>query len=327
MSQHERFAQYLAMVLGRDGSAKQLSGGIINDTFLCGDIIIQRLGSMFDPLVVADQEYILELLDMRGNLPFEIPKIKRFMEGLSAVIDSDGNIWRAYEYIEHSDLCENHAVKVENAAKALALLHNELAEIDYEPKFKIPGFHEYNQAIQELGLAVSNNPFWKMIKSHILFANRKVDSTIFNSKKQLIHGDPKLANWLFDEEGRVVGCIDWDTVMFGSVFIDIGDALRSWCKRSANSFSREIFDKAVDAYIHASTLVDIDKAKMVHATAALILELTARLLFDYAYGGKYFSLHDDPQENLHMIHCKIISYVEYYNDFLAQMSDFFGKSA
>ena len=50
---------------------------------------------------------------------------------------------------------------------------------------------------------------------------------------QLVHGDLKISNLIFDAAGKAVGIIDFDTLLVHARAIDLGDALRSWCNWTA----------------------------------------------------------------------------------------------
>src|SRR2546425_1136416 len=56
---------------------------------------------------------------------------------------------------------------------------------------------------------------------------------VADEPRQLIHGDLKISNLIFDGLGHAVGIIDFDTILRHARAIDLGDAFRSWCNRTA----------------------------------------------------------------------------------------------
>merc|ERR1712176_809817 len=56
-----------------------------------------------------------------------------------------------------------------------------------------------------------------------------------DDEPQIIHGDPKLPNVLFSSAANPpepYTIIDWETYLWGSVWLDLGDLLRSLAKTS-----------------------------------------------------------------------------------------------
>jgi len=72
---------------------------------------------------------------------------------------------------------------------------------------------------------------------------------VADEPQQLIHGDLKISNLL----GHAVGIIDFDTILRHARAIDLGDAFRSWCNRTAEDdpdarFDITFFEAAASGY-------------------------------------------------------------------------------
>jgi len=52
--------------------------------------------------------------------------------------------------------------------------------------------------------------------------------SVFNLKNTVIHGDPKMDNFLINPEDESGTLLDWDSVSYGHPLIDLAEMLRSW---------------------------------------------------------------------------------------------------
>ncbi len=105
--------------------------------------------------------------------------------------------------------------------------------------------------------------------------------------QQLIHGDLKISNLIFDDLGHAVGLIDFDTILRHARAIDLGDAFRSWCNRTAEddpdaSFDVAFFEAAASGYAEGLGMPSGPpvRARHLRATKQITLELAARFLID-----------------------------------------------
>ena len=69
--------------------------------------------------------------------------------------------------------------------------------------------------------------------------------------QRVVHGDPKISNILFEGQ-RAVGLIDLDTCNRHTVLVDLGDAVRSWCRDGSEDerhrFQIERFEAMLKGY-------------------------------------------------------------------------------
>jgi Ser/Thr protein kinase RdoA (MazF antagonist) len=209
---------------------RSLGGGLVNVTYLVETqnrkMVIQKLGDAIQPELIQDAEiYATHLADAGWESPVPMPT----NNGEDFIKDEQGNSWRGLHYIESdtdSPTELNHAI-LEKMGTLLARWHSTMAWLDYTPKYTMPNFHDiefYAQKLSQNRLQLPSKPA-NILAGEILDAYKSLEP-LPKSPFQLIHGDPKLANVLF-REGKPITLIDFDTVMLGSVWLDIGDMLRS----------------------------------------------------------------------------------------------------
>jgi len=119
-------------------------------------------------------------------------------------------------------------------------------------------------------------------------------------RKQAIHGDTKLDNFLFStRSGRVRALIDLDTIMPHTWLADWGDMVRSLAN-VAGEKETELSNVAVDLKIYEAvargflrSARDVRReevTRMADAVQIIALELGIRFLADYLRGDSYFKL-------------------------------------
>lgn len=108
----------------------------------------------------------------------------------------------------------------------------------------------------------------------------------------VIHGDLKLENLLFEsreEPGRdrAFALIDLDTLMYAPLWMELGDAWRSWCNSSGEDtrearFEMLFFEASARGFFegYGVALSESERRSLVTATERLTLELCARYVTD-----------------------------------------------
>ena len=104
--------------------------------------------------------------------------------------------------------------------------------------------------------------------------------------------------------------------MFNNPLIDIGDALRSWCrlKPATSIFRKEIFEAALKGY-NFESVYKYTKKDAKKAMSLLTLELSCRYLNDY-FEENYFSFKSEKYKTRaeqNLTRCK--RYLEYFKNF------------
>lgn len=215
-------------------SAFPLGNGHINDTFLVdtaeGKYVVQRVGE----LDTAKFEYNYELYsEILQNAGIYYPVWLKNTSDKRFYTDKNGCRWRMYKYID----CEikSAPLKIEQlffVGQGLSKLHMTLRKITENPKAVYPHLHDlqyyygmYKKLRESDDLCKENID--KAIDNAI---NDNIDKmlSIKPSKTCVVHGDAKLANILFKDD-KVIGFIDFDTIMNGSWLEDVADCIRSCC--------------------------------------------------------------------------------------------------
>lgn len=118
---------------------------------------------------------------------------------------------------------------------------------------------------------------------------------------QVIHGDPKLNNFLFDKRSKkCVSIIDLDTVKPGLVHYDIGDCVRSCsCIAKPVQFDLDICIALLKSYLveAGAFFSEYDYHYLYPAIRLIPFELGLRFYTDYLEGNRYFKV-TEPEQNL-----------------------------
>ena len=148
--------------------------------------------------------------------------------------DPSGEHWRMYPWIKGEVLevpLSEEALMA--CGKGLARIHATLQSISEKPQATYPMLHDiahyYERYLRVIGdeavrcEAPRDTVLEELISEKIGdFLSLKLDRT------KVIHGDPKLANILF-QDGKVIAFLDFDTVMQGALLEDVADCIRSCC--------------------------------------------------------------------------------------------------
>ncbi len=313
-----------------------LGGGLVNDTcrlrLQAGtQYILQRLNpSVFaDPIAVQDNlRKVTEHIHARlPTLPHLLNQKSRDFKlfhsinnqaGETSYQDSKGAVWRMLTYLEHTRSLRSisTSAQAEEIGASLGLFHQLLADLPLEALTDpLPGFHNTPRYLEQYNqtLSVPHNPEAKDCQSFIEHHRRDVfflenAHQLGKLRQQIIHADPKVANFLFSsDKKRVVSLIDLDTVKPGLLLHDIGDCLRSCCNPLGEEvenpdeiiFHADFFTAAVNGYLAtaANLLTAEDKRLLVNSVWLISLELGLRFYSDFLANNCYFKV-DYPEQNL-----------------------------
>ena len=220
---------------GKTLSVRLLSGGNINESFLIetGEerYVLQRLQKDMD-LEKLEHNYRLysAVLKRRG---WAYPVWLKNCDGSYFYTDCDGGTWRMYAYIE-GDIPEpplsNETLYA--CGRGLAEMHAILRELPEQPKAVYPHLHDLKRYYDNYFMLLSGGELRGENRDPYL--ETLIDAGINEMLSvqpdcgSVIHGDPKLQNILF-RDGAVIGFLDMDTVMVGSLAEDVADCVRSCC--------------------------------------------------------------------------------------------------
>ena len=163
-----------------------------------------------------------------GQYGWEVPQPQYASNGKAYTTDLQGSVWRRSSFIESDgkipETCTTGLVTA--TASLLGKWHRDMASSNYEPVFALPHFHDTEYYAEQLRAIRPKLPAETAVLADE-FLQRYADlPALPNVPAQLIHGDPKLDNMLY-RAGKPFTLIDFDTVMRGSTWLDVGDLLRS----------------------------------------------------------------------------------------------------
>lgn len=297
-----------------------LGNGLINDTFLvqtaAQPFVLQRINTQVFPnpeqimanLVTLNQHIALK---NSGDVRLQLPQI--LSTGSNTVLHQDehGGSWRALSFIKDGESLEDirSLEDVRQVGEALGHFHSLLSDLEPESLHDtLPGFHitpEYLQQYQQAMIQTSfeSDPYCEDFISQ--FQHRAAELEVAKYRGLLplrvIHGDPKLNNFLFAvQSGKVISLIDLDTVKPGLVHYDLGDCLRSCCHdKATGGFDLERCHALLKGYLkEAGAFFSVHDYKYLYPAIRLIpFELGLRFYTDHLQGDRYFKV-SEPGQNL-----------------------------
>jgi Ser/Thr protein kinase RdoA (MazF antagonist) len=216
--------------------ARRLSGGELNATYLAETprrrLILQRLSPIFGKLVVQDMAHVTTELSHRDwDVPLVVPARDGELTATEQKPDGTEATWRAITVIDADAVPpadQRTPETYEAFGEILGRLHGDLAKVDYTPQFAIPHFQETPYHLGRLEaetLAKMPDQATTHVAEEILRRYASLPA-LPEGDEQLIHGDPRTANMLA-KDGMPYTYIDWDTIMKASIWVDIGDFMRS----------------------------------------------------------------------------------------------------
>lgn len=303
---------------------KELGNGLINDTFLVAAesqcFVLQRINRRVFAMperIVANGSVLSEFIaQQRANdVKLRIPEMVKTISGDCFHRDAAGDVWRGLAYIDNTD-CFETVTAIEQAEQvgfALGHFHRLTSDLPIERLHDtLPGFHitpsylRHYRAVSR-DSACANSCEIQFCQDFI--ESRSALANVLEEAKRsgllverVMHGDPKLNNFLFDKaSGAVVSLIDLDTVKPGLVHYDIGDCLRSLCHiEASDTFDLDICEAVLTAYLaEAGAFFGENDYRYLYPSIRLIpFELGLRFFSDYLAGNVYFKV-TEPEQNLH----------------------------
>ncbi|HCC83243.1 TPA: hypothetical protein DEP96_00155 [Candidatus Uhrbacteria bacterium] len=276
--------------LGEIESIKPVGKGLINATFKVqaghGKFAMQQLHEIIPKEAVADMLTVTNYLAEQG---VRVPKLLLTENGQPSALANDGSRWRVYPWLEGVvvEAVADEAMARE-AGRMVGVMHGLLAKLDYRPTGSIPHFHDTPFILSELQSVMGDLPEdLKNVADDVVTTATSLLIDGNQQPKQIIHGDLKISNLLFNGEGVAVGVIDFDTILWHFPAIDLGDALRSWCNRTSEDDVTAVLDRdlcaaALVGYAEGlgRELMNGEQSLYLQATKLIALELTARFLID-----------------------------------------------
>ena len=272
--------------------------------------------------IVGVTEFLKRKISANGGNPErETLNVIPAKDGKPYYVDSEGEYWRAYVFIENTvsyDLIDNPEILYEGGL-AFGRFQSMLA--DYPAKTlheTIPGFHDTRERFETFKKAVEEDVCSRvdLVREEIQFVLDREEivdcfQDLLRSGKisfRVTHNDTKINNVLMDKDTKKGICvIDLDTVMPGVAMNDFGDAVRIGASTALEDEQNldkvwcdlELFEACAKGFIEGcGGKLSQEEIKLLPMGARLMTyECGMRFLMDYIQGDIYFKIHR-PGQNL-----------------------------
>lgn len=311
---------------------KPFGNGHINDTFLVSlqneegevyRVILQRMNKKIFTKPVEVMENVLgiteflkkKILENGGDPKRETLNVLQTTEGYPYFVDSFGEHWRCYLFIENA-ICYDKVESPEDfyeSAYAFGNFQRLLADYPAETLHEIiEGFHDTKARFEVFKKAVSEDVCGRAekVQAEIEFVLAHEDvANVFGDllasgqvPLRVTHNDTKLNNIMIDTKTHKGICvIDLDTVMPGLTMNDFGDAVRFGASTAAEDekdldkvwCDMELFEYFTKGFLEGCggrlTAKEIEMLPM--GAKVMTFECGMRFLTDYLQGDVYFKTH------------------------------------
>jgi len=234
-------------------------------------------------------------------------------------IDEEGEYWAMCLYIKDSTTYNNplNSAMAMEGGRGTGEFHKLLSDFTEPLTDILPGYHnmrfryeQWDKVIDSISSSrkaeFGREIDWiesrreEMMNFRQLFENGKIPIRV-------AHNDAKLLNILFDKEGGVLCLIDLDTVLYGSILYDYGDAIRSYTNSGDEDdvntdnvkMNMEFFHAFTKGYLEEASafLNETEIASLALSAKYITFEQLLRFLMDYLDGNKYYRI-ANPEHNM-----------------------------
>lgn len=295
-------------------SVTSLGAGNINDTFLVekaeGRFVLQRINREVFPspaLLVENYSTIAKYL--AGSSDFQLPSLLKTSSETYFHIDEEGEIWRATEYLNSTvQLSVASELQAHSMGRTLSFFHSLAQQISLsEIADPLPGFHNLPAYLTSFDSLYGDSSLLRRdARCELVIQELRSQADLLEEGKragklpqQVIHGDPKCDNFIFDERSQAIGMFDFDTAAVGLLQYDLGDCLRSCCNPAGELAGVPAFDLDLCKAILKGYGESVSVPEFVFESVLLLsFELGLRFYTDHLMGNKYFRVAKDGL-NLH----------------------------
>lgn len=292
-----------------------------------GKFILQKL-KFAEAGRLEDMERVIEHLKNNGMLAPTIVKTKK-----GELAYRDTSAWRLTTYIPGKTIERRPSLQeVASGTRLVARFHTALLEYPHAFEYEDVTFHDIARSLRRLKeVDAANESSEKYAACHplaetLLERGKNIRVDFRALPKHAMHGDLKINNLRFSDEGHALALIDLDTVGPYTLPVELGDMLRSWCKveeKETAHVNADVWHAIMENYRQSVNFVTPDEWRSVpEGFAAITLELAARYLTD-VYEENFFA-HDKaspltgPEQHL----MKARAGLSLLDDFLSRRSEF-----
>lgn len=256
-----------------------------------------------------------KIIENGGDPERETLTLVKSNDGLPYFVDSTGEYWRVYLFIEGATCYD--AVKDDNDfyQSAVAFGHFQRLLADYPAETlheTIKDFHNTPDRLEKFKKAVAEDICGRAasVQKEIDFILEREELTHALYDLQLdgrlplrvTHNDTKLNNIMIDDEtGKAICVIDLDTVMPGLTANDFGDSIRFGASTALEdeqdlskvSYDLHLFDVYARGFIEGcgGALTDLEIDMLPMGAILMTFENGIRFLTDHLEGDHYFHIH------------------------------------
>lgn len=270
-----------------------LSGGLVHETWLITDEVGARfVFQKLNTTSLGDTESIsivTEHLAARGMMT---PRVVPTTAG-PLTLSADGAVWRMLTFVPGSTIEREPSVaQARSAARLLARFHAALASLESPLPAAPAHFHDtpyYLSHMQELHAGRRDErhaicePLVEKIAS-ILIPRLPL---LADQQRRLLHGDPKISNFRFDDAGDEAICmLDLDTIGRYALITELGDMLRSCASRGPH-IDETVWSAIIGAYAAEADIGPGERAAIPDGFVIYCMEVASRYIID-AYEESFF---------------------------------------
>ncbi len=313
---------------------KMINSGLINKTYIVEHLyngtkskfILQSLGDIFESQEIVNinhkliTDHITKKISKNYFLDkmWKVPNLVRCKSNNLFSFKYKSEFWRAMVFIEDTlcfDFLEDEMMAYQTGI-GLAKFHLICSDLDSSKLTNtIKNFHntkyyidQYIKTLKDYDFTQLDNSENKRIRNLVYYLSnhiRYVELLLTSIRNEsldynVIHGDPKLSNFLFDVKDKyVASIIDLDTVCLGYLLTDLADCIRSICNvvgvdsknKETVSFNVKYFKYFLNGYFsinsHENNYSYVFILEFIYL---IIFELTIRFLTDFLQSNKYFNV-------------------------------------
>lgn len=299
-----------------------IGNGLINDSWKIvtahnGNFFLQRINKnvFHEPQQVQANYIQLWKYTNTANKGLLMPDPVFCNTQNSLLTDPSGNYWRAFQFIPESKTCAvaETAMQAWATAKTFGQFTAAFSHMDTSLLYEvISNFHNLSLRYRQFETSLQSKSGERLARASSLIADlkkREHYKTLYERIRtspgefplRVMHHDAKISNILFQERtGNVICPVDYDTVMPGHYFSDLGDMIRSMVSPEDEKSThyenievrKDFYNGIVNGYLETmdDQLTSSEK-KHLHFSGILMTYMQAlRFLTDYLDGDTYYHI-------------------------------------
>jgi thiamine kinase-like enzyme len=298
---------------------EKINNGLINNSYkiipeLKTTFLLQQINKNVFPKpedVQRNYLYISQYAEFEFT-GLRMPYPKYYTNNRTLFKDKNDNYWRAFEFINNShtlNVAETPG-QAKAAAKEFGKFTAAFEEMNVDNlRIVIPDFHNLSFRYQQFEESLGGEQYERMAIAKSLISELKnrerykhFYELIISSEefpKRVMHHDAKITNVLFDNTTHKVIClVDFDTVMPGYFFSDLGDLIRTLVSpvdEASIEFEKikirkSYYESIVSGYLSVmEKIFTASEKKYIHYAGIIMIYMQAlRFLADYLNDDIYY---------------------------------------